>query len=369
MTGLMPMSRQAMSQRFGPNSSRFLLHCLDQLLQRKIAEHRELTLTSQHFRRICITDSTIISMHKSNAEAFPNNGNGKVSTAGVKVDFTFDYLSGEPIDMSLQSARDPDQKLAENVFLHLEPGDLVMRDMGYFKLSHFAEIEACGAFWISRLPASVTGAFSDGVSLDERLRKTKRNTLDCHVTLGSRKGGPRVRLVAQRLPKHIVAANRRQRRKMAKKRRATASKQGLRRDEWQIIVCNVGDDKLSAQQLRDLYRMRWSIEIEFRAFKQSCSYSKAYSRRSNYFHYEAIMLAGLLISLMSMNFAKSALRQGIERRELSREKLYDFVLLAIQISTSIGDVLQTFRRADQRHLRMDRRKRESLHSSTARALT
>lgn len=77
------MKRQAIFQRFGPASSAFLLdvirHVLTQCFPETIAALRRST-----FRRVIVDDSTVVSMAKSNAENFPNNGNRHDMIPGCK---------------------------------------------------------------------------------------------------------------------------------------------------------------------------------------------------------------------------------------------------------------------------------------------
>jgi hypothetical protein len=52
----------------------------------------------------------------------------------------------------------------------------------------------------------------------------------------------------------------------------------------------------SEQDIRDLYRCRWNIEIIFHAWRQSSNLDKALNRRSNEHHFQALVLAGMDLS-------------------------------------------------------------------------
>ena len=139
----LPMTRQAMFERLSPSSSQFLVRTLQRLLASPSRP-----ASKGLFGRILIEDSTVISMAKSNAEHFPNNGNGKVDTAGCKINLVTDELSGLPVSAGLHDARDPDQSIGLDLPDHCRPGDLIIRDRGYFSLDALAEIESRDAFWI-----------------------------------------------------------------------------------------------------------------------------------------------------------------------------------------------------------------------------
>ena len=77
------MCLQGMHKRFSPASSSFLLGVFQGLLKDKSRGVYE-GLEDAPFHRVLIEDATVISMAESNAENFPNNGNGRVATAGCK---------------------------------------------------------------------------------------------------------------------------------------------------------------------------------------------------------------------------------------------------------------------------------------------
>lgn len=83
--GLVPksMSRQALWKRFSPASTSFLLRVVSAILAEQSRKAFE-PLKSAPFRRVIVEDSTVISMAKSNAEHFPNNGNRRGATADAK---------------------------------------------------------------------------------------------------------------------------------------------------------------------------------------------------------------------------------------------------------------------------------------------
>jgi hypothetical protein len=88
-------------------------------------------------KRIIIEDSSAQAMPKSNAEHFPAHGNHHGATAGAKIDFSFNLLSGQFLSHSLHAATDQDKSIGKDLLAHVQPGDLVLRDMGYFSLGEF----------------------------------------------------------------------------------------------------------------------------------------------------------------------------------------------------------------------------------------
>ena len=237
--------------------------------------------------------------------------------------------------------------------------------MGYFCLHALHDIESLGAFWMSRLPASVSLRDRGGRTLREILRGSRRRRIDLKVTLGSRAPFP-CRLVATRLSKERAAANRRHRRREAKRRGKTASKEGLLRDAWSLVVTNVPRESVPAAEVWDIYAQRWSIEIGFRAVKQSTNCRKALGHRSGEHHIKALVLAIALLMVLGMK-AYSRLRAAPdEGGGVSLEKLCD--AFAGYILKRNRDNLGEAFAPDPRHITHDKRSRLTLWQSVTAAL-
>lgn len=347
------MTRQALQTRFSERSSGFLRDVLARLIHAR-GQRILPALSGGIFPRILIEDSTVIPMAKSNANIFPNNGNCHGFTAGCKINVVTDVLRGSVVSSVMCSAREPDQRLATEILSDCRAGDLIIRDRGYFSTAAISEIEGRGTFWLSRLPASVTALGRDGTPLLKLLRRTRGNTLDRRITFGTRR--PRgCRLIARRLTAEETAKNRRLRRKEAKKRGAIPSKEGLARDAWSLVITNVPVSKASARNLSELYAFRWSIEISFRALKQSSRLHQSLNHKAGRHQIEALVLAAMILHVMSVRTHATLQRRETDIGEVlySLEKVAKSV--AHYIATRTGKTLTEPYTPDYRHLRHDRR--------------
>lgn len=366
--GLKSMSRQALSLRIKESTCSFLRQYVSVLLQQKTGLEFELSGILSKFKRVLVEDSTTIPMHKSNSDSFPNNGNQKTKTAGAKINFLFDYLTGEPIDLTLHSAKGADQGLAEDIFGALLPGDLVLRDRGYFSFKTLKKLSDMGAFWVSRLPANIKGLTEYGDDFDKVLASSKGDAVDFEIALGINGTGPKCRLIAFRLSDVEANKNRRHRKSRAKDEPRNSSKQGLMRDGWLIFITNIKKTELTAQEIATLYKIRWAIEIEFRALKQSCNFHRAFGKKSNKYHQESLLLAGVIICIMSMRFARKLNASGLAKAILSQEKVHDYIANTIMYAKALRELL-AISIPDLRHVKMDSRNRASLYATIENALT
>lgn len=363
-----PMSRQAMHQRLSETSSSFLLGVLRHMMKARTRSLVELD-EKLTFKRLLIEDCTVLPMHKSNHEIFPGNGNGRHKTAGAKIHLLADWLSGDILESGLHTARSADQGLSAEVLHHVRKDDLIIRDMGFFHFDTLEEIEEAKAYWLSRLPAGVSGCDTRGIALDTRLRKEQRNQIEMTVYLG-RYGQKKCRLVATRLSKAQTEKNRRQRRRNAKRHGVNASKRGLLRDGWSILVTNLTRKEASPKLLHNLYSLRWSIEIQFRGLKQSCRIEKVFNHKADHYQMEALLLAAMIHQVMTLKL-HSSIRRGESRgsinQEISYEKLCD--ALAIYLLSLTRMTISHPFEPHLRHLKHDRRKRQTLYAKGVQSLT
>ena len=355
------MSRQAMHQRLDEASSVFLLSVLSELIKSRTRSIVN-TASDTVFKRILIEDCTVLPMHKFNHEIFPGNGNAKTQTAGAKIHLLGDWLSGDILECALHSARDADQGLGGEVLDHLQPNDLVIRDMGFFRLDTLRQIEDTKAFWLSRLPAGTSGRDEHGTALDDLLKKQKSNRLEITIHLGSRT--PKTcRLIATRLSPSATEKNRRLRRRNAKKHGATVSQRALLRDEWSILITNLTKNEADAEMLHKLYSLRWSIEIQFRGMKQSCRLEKTFNHKASHYHQEALLLAAMVYQVMTLKM-HTVLRHHIIKTgakiEISYEKLCDAMSIYLTCITKFNPSPPF--KPDLWHLMHDQRRRQTLYT-------
>ncbi len=129
------------------------------------------------------------------------------------------------------------------------------------------------------------------------------------------------RRVAGRAASDVAAARRAQRRKTAKECGKKPCPKGLVRDGWHLMLTNLSTEQAGVSQLAAVYRARWAVEIQFRAWKQALNLGKALNRKSNEHHMQALVLAAMIAHQLGM---KAAVRLGaiVGRAMVSYEKLY-----------------------------------------------
>jgi len=348
-----PISSQAIHGRFTEASTAFLTGVIHQLFGQRFSAGLS-NESPGMIRRVLVEDSSIQTLPKANAGAFPAHGNRHGSTAGVKFDFAYDLLSGEVASHTLEAATEQDRTIGKEFVAIVRENDLVLRDMGYFSLAEFVEIERRGAWWLTRVPLNLGLRFDCGKTLERVLQGHCGNIID--VTVKAGEVGHECRLVAIRASGAVARKRRKQRRREARAKGVAPDAAGLIRDGWHLVLTNLPVAGFAPKLLRAIYRARWGVEIQFRAWKQANNLDKALNRKSGQHHLMALLLTAMINHLVGMRLAR-VLRSDKPDDELSYEKLYDALAIHHQAAKRWEDIL-TFT-PSMKHVERDKRKRKS----------
>ena len=259
-------TKQALRKRLTDKIEGFLARVATQLFGRLPEADAQLRGWLQPFRRVLLHDSTLQALPDHLAKFFPGSANGRARTyASLKVQFIGDLLSSQVLHLSLSGFTRNDQAAAPDILEVLEPGDLVIRDLGYFVIRAFQCIQEKEAFFVSRGRADVK--FYDartGELIDLVAELRQHSSLDRQVLMGSQK--LLVRLVAQPTPAE-VGNERRRKAKSNRDRRCHPNAASLFLMGWNLMITNVPKSVWPAKALVAIYRLRWRVEMIFKAWK------------------------------------------------------------------------------------------------------
>jgi DDE family transposase len=256
-------SKQAFHQRLGLPLELFLAQVAATLFNQL---SRPVQGWFGSFRRVLLHDSTVEPLPEHLAGAFPGPGNGrKRRYAALKLQFVCDLLHSQVLHVGLSGFTRNDQAASPDILKVLQPGDLIIRDLGYFVLKVLEQIGLKGAFFLSRYRHDVSIFDAQtGRPLDLEAQLQPGQPFDRQVLLGTEKLP--VRLVAQPVPE-AVANERRRKARTNRDRRLNPSQRKLYLLGWNIFVTNVARAVWPAKALQPIYRLRWRIEIIFKAWK------------------------------------------------------------------------------------------------------
>lgn len=366
------LSASALSQRINTKMAQeFMKACFGRVLKELVKQDcgsSDLSNLSI-FNRVLIEDSTRAELHEKLSPHFKGSG-GVASKASVKIDFIFDYLSEDTVDVSFCSGNKPDQSLASHIIPILKKNDLVIRDLGYFVLERFQEIDRKEAYYISRWKVNEcvykSKEATEPLNLAKFLdRHMSEGLLDIEVFVGKEKHS--VRLVACLMSKESANKRRRESNRSAKRHGTKVSKKKANLLKYCIFITNVPAKMLSSVSVMAAYRARWRVELIFKQWK-SCLKLHAFKgynqERFHCFLYGRLIMV-LLLGMMYNVLMRYAFSLG---RELSAYKLINYLIADHAFPRALQEgKLEEFTRqllADiPGRLCMDKRKRLTLRAN------
>ena len=221
----------------------------------------------KQFSGLFITDSTVIALPESLRTEFPGCG-GSGAEAALKIQLTFEWLTGAMDTVDFQTGRSPDQGYDGHV-QQLRPGALYLSDLGYFVLQHFQQIDQQQAYFLSRLDlktAIFDPASGNRLDLLAWLQTQTDPTVETRWLVGAEEKLP-CRVLVTKLPPEVADRRRQKAREAARRKGRTLSPRHLELLSWTIYLTNVPPAMLTVSQVLVLYAVRWQIELIFKVWK------------------------------------------------------------------------------------------------------
>lgn len=254
--------------RFDSKLSRFLQRCLQVALANLPQEPgRELDPRLKAIADdVVIKDSSVVRLHASLATHFPATRSRTVA-AGVKVDALVSVCANGPKSVALVGERTADIKT-----LRLGSwitGRILLADLGYFSYRLFAKIDEYKGFFVSRCKENADPQFVrslkvhrgqaidlEGKHLSEVLPRMQRGVLDAEVEVTL---------------KHRIYNGHRSSDLFRCRLVAVWNEQARR---YHVYLTNISSERLSAEEVAQLYSLRWDIELTFKELKSSYALDK-----------------------------------------------------------------------------------------------
>jgi hypothetical protein len=222
----------------------------------------------RHFRAVNIVDSSLIQL-PDELQCYFRGSHHHNRRAALKLQLSFDYLSGQLNAVEIQAGRSPDQNsLLPEIWAH--PDSLTVMDLGFFKKTRFDRIARAGAYFLSRLQLQ-TALYAHPQAVQPldlyQVLTALPDTLG-ELTVYMKAEQPvKVRLIYSRLPQTVVTERRRKARANARRRGETCTQRHLELLAWALFISNVPAEWLSSEQVLLVYRVRWQIELVFKIWK------------------------------------------------------------------------------------------------------
>jgi hypothetical protein len=261
------LSKQGMAKRCSPAAVAFVRSILEFLLGRLVTPATRIPEALRSFGRVILQDSTTLALNPKLAATFPGPRNqSHQASASLKIQVFYDLLSQRCLRFWVTPFTINDQKASSVILALARKGDLIIRDLGYLVLQVLADAQRRGIYFLSRWRHGIQVLDPlHGTPIDLLAQLRRRGCWDTPVLLGQKERLP-ARLIAIALPPP-VAAERRRKALANRDRRARPSPERLALLDWEIFITNVPAQHWSAPTVAETYRLRWRIEILFKAWK------------------------------------------------------------------------------------------------------
>jgi hypothetical protein len=262
------LSKQAVQKRFSARAVHFLQAVLQSILASLVIPAPGIPAGIRHrFKRVLLQDSTCLALPPKLAALFPGATNQThAPQAGLKIQATLDLLKHQWLAFHLTPFVVNDQKASGEILAQAQPGDLIIRDLGYLVLEVLQKIQHLGAYFLSRWRYGIAVLCPQSGSKLPLLKLLQQSgpLWESQVELG-RQRLP-ARLIALRLPDSVANARRHKARRN-RDRRLNHNEEYFQLLGWNIFITNVPPTMLDPKALVELYSLRWRIETIFKAWK------------------------------------------------------------------------------------------------------
>jgi len=266
------MSKQGIDHRFNDQALAFVKSQLEAEMRHKL-NLSGLDPSSCSFSSIRIKDSTKWNLADHCAEKYKGHGgcraNGK---AMISIQFDYDLLGGAIADLSLTSGTRNDQQDAKEVKTNIGKDELLIRDLGYATIGYMENVQNREAYFLNRMSPLFNvydpenGQLLKFKELRRKMEKKGLLSMERNVLIGKKERFP-CRMIITPAPQEVYKARIEKAEQQARKRGGQLTDNYKARAALNIFITNADAERLPANNILDIYRIRWQIELMFKVWK------------------------------------------------------------------------------------------------------
>ena len=212
------LTKQSLDAKFTTNAVDFIKSLLSVQLE-KMFTHE--THSVSGIRNIIIQDSTKFGLPDKFQKDYKGFG-GRSCSAGGQLQFSYNLTTHKVNKIELSSASKPDRTYAKDNHV-VKEGDLIIRDLGYFSLEGFHDIENRNAYYLSRVFPRTSLFERHGnkwirIDIEQLVKKMHKHNiplLEKEVFIGLQ-NKVRTKIIIQFLPEFVKEERLRNKKKRAK---------------------------------------------------------------------------------------------------------------------------------------------------------
>lgn len=303
-------SKQAICQRVNSGCVEFMQTILEHIMKMKLTY--DLSSYKSRYERVIVQDSTVIGLPQRLFNDYSGVGSATKKSCNARIQVAYDLISGNFISLSI----DPYSKndLASAGDLKYKENDLVLRDRGYLsnkEVQRHIDLQADCIYRHKANSVYIDPESNEQIDLLSIL--DKQNKIDKVVQLNNCEGTI-CRLVA--MPVNEETANIRRMKLKKEIKGHKPSKKQLKLMSWTIFLTTIPKDKVSFDELLELYGLRWRIEVVFKIWKSHMNFASIHNVSKK--QLKVLVTARLSVIVLFTHFIYKPLGQRI-RKEYNRE--------------------------------------------------
>lgn len=292
------LARSSFWDRLTPAFARLVRWLLDRITADARREAPRPPGALDCFTDVLVADSTVVKVHDSLRGVWKGTRRNS-ARAALKVHAWVRAFTGELVKYRVTPEAYGDSRAFG--IDHGLRGTLMLFDRGYASPSLWRRIDSVGGYFLTRIPKGWNQVIASenrrhrgrarslvGKCLREALDGLHRDIVDVNVTFRCRVrgyAGESARMVDQVF--RVVALRGRD-------------------GEYVLYVTNAPQDMLRAEDMRNVYRLRWEVETFFKTAKSGCALSETPSRSRH--RVETLVYAALLRATLAMRVKARFLR-------------------------------------------------------------
>ncbi len=273
------ISKQALHERFNEKSVEFVTSAMEKLFNKQLQNKIQFR-NCDEFKRFLIKDSVCFQIDESLVNVYPGSG-GDGSKANVRIQFEYDLLNGQIVDLSLNAFNEQDAKDSTATLHLVEKGDLIVRDLAYMHLEALKGIVKKIAHFLCRLNTQrKVYQEQDGkmIELDfpgivKFMRANDIKQCEKQVWLGKKKD-LQVRLFLFLMPEQVYNERMRKANRNARKKGHQVSEEYKARAALNLFITSTPPECVDIDTAWKIYSLRWQIELTFKIWKSICKIDK-----------------------------------------------------------------------------------------------
>lgn len=328
------LTAEGLNQRFNPKAVEFLKQIFKSMFLNQLSEP---IIENRLFNRIRILDSSSFDLPGSYPDYEGPNG------SGVKIQLEYELYQGKFLNLFVQDGKESDSKYAKSIQNDIQPGDLCLRDLGYFSVDNLIDIGKGKGYFLSRLKNNMNlyrqNESGDWVKIDleKETKALKRGeVMELHnIRISYWVKDPLIaRVVIARLTEEQEAKRQSYLNKKKKKGKSTLSAQ--KNISVNIYVTNIPQDKVKKEEIHPLYSLRWKIEILFKTWKSLFEIHQVKKVKQERFECH---LYGTLIRLLLCSTLAFHCRRMLYKRHQMEASEYKSISIAKESLSEFKDVI------------------------------